>query len=158
MASWKPGSEPEKAGQVGAAGDFGVPTGAGPDDSDGTSNEFNSPVPRAHPGQAVIEPASGRNQTGVGQVGGSKRVHGTVVQGPDTQTATPGQGSDAATNPVARGDDSFAGEISSGEAQGQDDSMAPSQETQGLLPGDNQTNAGVPGKKDFPDAGENEDS
>ena len=136
---------------IGAGGTGLAATGPGddpgPDDSDGTSNQFASPLPAAaRHGQAVVEPAQGRNQTSVGRVGGSKRVTGTTVAGDiDMQTGPPGQGADAATNPTARGDDSFAGEVSSGEAQGQDLSMGPSQETQGAMPGDNQ----VDGQKDF---------
>jgi hypothetical protein len=224
MASWRPGSDPVPAGDVGASGDFGVPAGAGPDrerdyvnentkaadpgatqpmawehdgvrdhgagardsgpgsssagdvdpdivgvgtgggvaasgpgarpgpdDSDGTSNEFNSPVPQSRSKNVVIEPASGRNQTGVHKVGGSKRVRGTVAPGPDRTTVDDPEGADAATNPPARGDDSFAGEVSSGEASGQDLGVSPSSDTQGLTPGDNQTDTGAPGRKDFPD-------
>ena len=95
---------------VAASGDIG--RRPGPDDSDGTSDEFAS---GGH--------AQGRNQRDVGKVGGSKRVHGTVVSGGDDRSTTPsGQGADAATNP-ARDDDSFAGEISSGEAAGEDNEM-----------------------------------
>lgn len=206
MASWKPGSEPQRASEVGSEGDFGVPVGAGPsrdrdyvnentkrsdpgatqpfdwehdgkrdhgagardsgpgsgsagdldpdligfgtgggvaaspadeapgpDDSDGTSNEFASPLPPGAPG-VVVEPASGK-----GQSGPRRPIRGSVVQGTtDIQTGPEGQGSDAATNPAARGDDSFAGEISSGEAQGDDLPISPSSDTEGLIEGDNQ--------------------
>src|SRR5947209_2515019 len=57
-------------GGVAASGALHRPPG--PDDSDGTSNEF-----------AAGGPAQGENQTGVGQVGGSKRVPGsTIMAGP----------------------------------------------------------------------------
>lgn len=104
----------------------------GPDDSDGTSNEFASPVPAA-PQPGMIQPARGE-----GQSGPLKPIRGSVVQGdPDMQTGSRGQGADAVTNP-ARDDDSFAGEVSSGEAQGEDLPVSPSSDTQGLVEGDNQ--------------------
>jgi hypothetical protein len=112
----------------------------GPADSDGTSNEMASPLPNVPSDRAVIEPAHGAR--------GSNRIQGSLVQQPDLQTGPFGQGADAATNPAARGDDSFAAEVSSGEAQGQDNSMAPSQDTQGLSQEDNQ----MSGQKDFPDS------
>ena len=100
----------------------------GPDDSDGTSNEF-----------ASGPPAQGRNQTGVHQVGGNRQVSGSTVFGDvDLHTGPVGQGADAATNPSDRGDDSFAGEVSSGEAQGQTLGLSPSSDTQGLSQDDNQ--------------------
>ena len=73
----------------------------GPDDSDGTSNEF----------------ASGPQAQGKR---GSKyaKVEGSATQGAQ-DASTDHQGADAATGP-ARGDDSFAGEVSMGEASGQD--------------------------------------
>jgi len=81
----------------------------GPDDSDGSSDEFASP-PHAR----------GSHQSGAHEVGGSKRIPGsTISHDADVSTSHDGQGADAATNP-ARGDDSFAGEISSGEARGED--------------------------------------
>ena len=92
---------------IAASGEIGRPPG--PDDSDGTSNEF-----------AAGRPAQGRNQTGVGKVGGDKRVEGTLVSGGLDQHTNDGEGADDATNPQARGDDSFAAEISSGEARGED--------------------------------------
>jgi hypothetical protein len=98
----------------------------GPDDSDGTSDEMAS---GGH--------AAGRNQTGVHHVGGNKQVHGSVVQDPDIGQTPMGQGADAVNNP-ARGDDSFAGEVSLGEARGQDAPLPPSQDSQGLIEGDNQ--------------------
>jgi hypothetical protein len=101
----------------------------GPDDSDGTSREM-----------ASGPPAKGENQTGVGTIGGGGRVKGTTHSGEiDVTTGALPEGSDAATNPAARGDDSFAGEVSSGEAAGEDPSAAPSQETQGLSQEDDQT-------------------
>lgn len=94
-----------------ASGVTGRPLG--PDDSDGTSAEFASGAP-----------AQGRNQTHVGQVGGSKRVQGDVqTRGQDAST-NEGEGGDAITNPQARGDDAFAGEVSSGEARGEDNEAA----------------------------------
>ena len=212
MNTWKPGSEPARARNVAARGDFGVPVGtgrtrdrdyvtqntkridrgtqhpashehdgdrssgaggtysgpgsssggdldtditgvgfgggvsqAGPDDhvgadaSDGTSNEFASPVPPGRPGEVDVVPAQRRNQRGVGKVGGSKRVRGSVVsRDADVSTGQDAQGADAATNPNARGDDSFAAEISGGEASGEDLPISPSSDTQGARRGDNQ--------------------
>jgi hypothetical protein len=213
MKSWKPGSQPEQAAEVGSRGDFGVPEGigpsadrdyvsentkrsdpgasrpashehdgvrtsgagadysgpgsasggdidtdivgvgtggsglaqsgpddrTGPDDSDGTSNEFASPVPKGQAGQANVIPAQGRNQGGVGKVGGSKRVRGSTTRSsPDISTGQAAQGADAATNPEAQNEDSFMSEVSSGEASGQDLPIAPSQDTQGAVEGDNQ--------------------
>lgn len=101
---------------------------AGPDDNDGTSDEY-----------ASGGPAQGRNQTHTGQVGGSKRVAGsTVVRDTDLTTGPESQGADAATNPAARGDDSFVGEVSSGETRGEDSPLSPSSDTQGLSTEDNQ--------------------
>jgi hypothetical protein len=102
---------------------------AGPDDNDGTSNEYASGAP-----------AQGRNQTHAGQVGGSKRVAGgsTVARDLDMTTGPAGEGADAATNPSARGDDSFVGEVSSGEARDEDAPLSPSSDTQGLSNEDNQ--------------------
>jgi hypothetical protein len=106
----------------------------GPDDSDGSSDEFAS---GAH--------AHGRNQTLTGnKVGGSKRVAGGSTVSRDTDTSTGGgaQGAAAVTNPIheAGGDvkhtpndaygDSFASEISLGEASGEDAGMLPSSDTQ----------------------------
>jgi hypothetical protein len=204
MASWKPGSEAEKAKDVGGKGDFGVPMGSGPsrdrdyvnentkmsdpgaahpfdwehdgvrdhgvgarnvgpgsgsggdvdtdiigvgtggsgvaasgtvrgsgpDDSDGTSNEFGSAVPKSAKGGAVVEPARGKGQEElIGKVGGPKGVKGSTVQGRDMQSDPEGQGADAATNPAARGDDSFSGEVSRGEVGGDNASMGPTQDT-----------------------------
>ena len=88
----------------------------GADASDGTSAEM-----------ASGGPAQGRNQSGVHHVGGSKRVSGTTFDRSrgDASTTGDGQGADAISNPAARGDDSFSGEISSGEAAGQDNPMPP---------------------------------
>jgi hypothetical protein len=204
MESWKPGSEPDKAKQVGGTGDFGVPAGTGPsvdrdyaskntkrsdpgaaqpydwehdgvrdhgagardsgpgsasggdvdadiigvgaggagvaasgpndppgaDDTDGSP--VRTPVPSRRQGDAVIEPARGLNQTGVGRVGGSKRVAGSTAQGSDYASGPPNLGPDAANNPDAEQDDSFAGEVSAGEALGQDLGIPPSSDTQGL--------------------------
>lgn len=64
---------------------------------------------------------------------GSRPIgHAAVTGSPDVQTGSDAQGADAATNPAARGDDSFAGEISSGEARGDDLPVSPSSDTQGL--------------------------
>lgn len=115
---------------------IGVGTGgsgiaqAGPDDAplaadetDGSTDDYNSPVPQGQAGVVEVIPASGRNQTGVHQHGGSTQVAGSFRQGADVHSGgDDAQGADAATNPAARGDDSFAGEISSGEASGQDNS------------------------------------
>ncbi len=112
----------------------------GADESDGTSNEFNSPVPKGRAGEVEVIPAQGRNQSGVGKVGGSRRIReGSVVQrDADVSTGRDAQGADAATNPNARGDDAFAGEVSSGEAAGDDLPISPSSDPQGARAGDNQ--------------------
>jgi hypothetical protein len=104
----------------------------GPDDSDGSSDEFAS---GGH--------AQGRNQTLTGnKVGGSKRVTGGSTVSRDTDATTGGgaQGASAVTNPIheAGGDvkhtpndaygDSFASEVSLGEASGED--------SQGLVEGE----------------------
>ncbi|HEV2295588.1 MAG TPA: hypothetical protein VGR35_17195 [Tepidisphaeraceae bacterium] len=99
------------SGGIAASGTVGRPPG--PDDSDGTSNEF-----------AAGRPAQGRNQTGVGKVGGSKRVPGDVQTRGLDQHTNEGEGADDVTNAQARGDDSFAAEVSSGEARGEDNSPA----------------------------------
>ena len=109
------------------------------DDSDGSSNEM-----------ASGGPAQGRNQTGVHRVGGNKQVKGTVFSDADVHAGADHQGADAATNPLARGDDSFAAEVSTGEASGQDNSMAPSSDTDGQSFDD----GGMEGtQKDFTDSG-----
>lgn len=110
----------------------------GPDDSDGSSDEFAS---GGH--------AQGRNQSGVGQVGGSKRVAGTTHSADlDATTGGDGQGASAVTNPVHApgGDvahapddslgDGFAGEISIGEATGDDNALSPSSDSPGESPKD----------------------
>ena len=106
----------------------------GLDDSDGTSREMASGLP-----------AKGENQTGVGTIGGGGRVNGTTHSGDlDVTTGALPEGADAANNPTARGDDSFAGEVSSGEAVGEDLPDAPSQDADGLSQDDNQA-----GQKDM---------
>ena len=131
--------DPDVIGFGGGTGIAASGPGAesGPDDSDGTSNEMASGAP-----------AQGRNQTGVHRVGGNRQVEGTVFSDADVSAGADHQGADAATNPLARGDDSFAAEVSTGEASGNDLSMGPSQETQGLSQDDNQMNGP---QKDFDD-------
>ena len=92
---------------------------AGPDDSDGSSDEFAS---GGH--------AQGRNQSGIGKVGGDKRVRGgsTVSRDIDVTTGADGQTSDNVNNP-ARDDDSFAGEVTLGEAKGDDEPSRDADET-----------------------------
>ena len=107
----------------------------GPDDSDGSSDEF-----------AAGGHAEGRNQTNTGgKVGGSKRVNGGTTHSGDldAHTGGDGQGSSAVTNPIHElgGDikhaphdspgDAFAGEVSMGEAMGDDNPLSPSSDTQG---------------------------
>jgi hypothetical protein len=121
---------------IATSGIIGRPPG--PDDSDGSSDEFAS---GAH--------AQGRNQTLTGgQVGGAKRVGGGSTVSRDTDASTGGgsQGASAVTNPIheAGGDvkhtpndaygDSFASEVSLGEASGEG--------TQGLVEGDDQDSDG----------------
>jgi hypothetical protein len=102
-------------GGTGVAGSPSREHVPGPDDTDGTSNEF-----------AAGGPAKGENQTLVGKIGGNKRIDGTVHQPADDAASGPGgQGADATTSPDAnaRADaygDGFAGEISGGEATGGD--------------------------------------
>lgn len=131
---------PDSGPGSGSAGDLdtdiiGVGTGggvsiSGPDDRRGPDDVDEN----ARPSDALAGGghARGDNQTGVGQVGGAKRVRGSVVQTGDRASDTVGQGADAAVNPIAHDDDSFVGEISSGEAQGQDLGISPSSDTQGL--------------------------
>jgi hypothetical protein len=127
---------------VAASGVIGRPPG--PDDSDGSSDEF-----------AAGGHAQGRNQTLTGnKVGGSKRVAGTTHSGDVDASTADGQGASAVTNPVheAGGDlrhsprdsygDASASEVSLGEASGEDSGLSPSSDTQGLVPGDNQGNKG----------------
>jgi hypothetical protein len=102
---------------IASSGTIGRPPGA--DDSDGTSREF-----------AAGGPAQGRNQSNVGQVGGTKRVEGDVQTRGQDQSTNDGEGADDVTNVQARADDSFASEISSGEARGEDNS--PSEGTDDL--------------------------
>ena len=94
--------------------------GTGPDDSDGSSDEFAS---GGH--------AQGRNQSGVGKIGGGGRVRGgsTVSRDLDLTTGADGQTSDNVNNP-ARDDDSFAGEVTLGEAEGEDQPVAPASEAE----------------------------
>ena len=107
---------------IALSGNIGRPPG--PDDSDGSSDEF-----------AAGGHAEGRNQTLTGnKVGGSKLVRGgSTIQGDVDASTADGQGASAVTNPVheAGGDlrhsprdnygDSFASEISLGEASGETD-------------------------------------
>jgi hypothetical protein len=118
---------------VSLSGNIGRPSG--PDDSDGSSDEFAS---GGH--------AEGRNQTLTGnKVGGSKRVPGGTTHSSDRDASTggDGQGADASTNPLHElgGDvkhaphdsigDAFAGEVSTDEAQGGDNPLSPSSDDQG---------------------------
>jgi hypothetical protein len=126
---------------IATSGVIGRPPG--PDDSDGTSDEF-----------AAGGHAQGRNQTGVGKVGGSKRVAGTTHSGDVDASTSDAQGGSAVTNPrhEAGGDikhsprdnygDAFASEVSLGEASGEDLGLSPSSDTQGLAEGDNQGQKG----------------
>jgi len=63
----------------------------------------------------------------------------------DRSTSPDGEGASSAAEGMARGDDSFAGEVSMGEASGEDLSMSPSSDTQGLSQDENQFD----GQKDF---------
>lgn len=87
---------------------------SGPGDSDGSSAEM-----------ASGGPAEGRNQIGVHHVGGSKRVQGTTFARSfgETSITDGGRGAGPVSNSAAPGDDSFAGEISGGEAMGEDNPM-----------------------------------
>jgi hypothetical protein len=107
-------------GTGGTGVSMGGPSGRS---DDGTSREF-----------ASGGPAEGRNQTGVHHVGGNKRVHGTTIdRSPGDIASVPQhEGADSFTNPRVGGnrvgdlDDSFVGEISGGEAFGEDNPMPPS--------------------------------
>jgi hypothetical protein len=89
-------------GNVSASGATGEHT-PGPDDSDGTSNEF-----------ASGPPAEGRNQKNPRP----ERVKGSTVQLPDERTLQGSADDASGTNPT----DAAAGEITSGEASGGDNS------------------------------------
>ena len=78
----------------------------GKDDTDGSSREF-----------ASGGPATGKVSPGANQ------FRGSTYTGPDRSTADDAQGADAATAPQNRDDDSFKGEVSSGEASGQDNDV-----------------------------------
>jgi hypothetical protein len=130
---------------VGVAGGSGIAASApgtrvGADASDGSSDEM------ASGGRAA---GQNQNPDEVGKIGGSRTLNpGSVMNRADDGSTSPdGQGAAAATNPAARGDDSFAGEISFGEASGEDNAMSPSSDTQGLSQEDNQ----IDGQKDFTD-------
>jgi hypothetical protein len=121
---------------VATSGSIGRPPG--PDDSDGSSDEF-----------AAGGHAQGHHPT-PGRASGGSTVSG------DTDATTGGdrQGASAVTNPIHElgGDvrhtprdaygDSFASEISFGEASGEDNGLSPSSDTQGLVEGDNQSDSG----------------
>jgi hypothetical protein len=114
---------------VATSGVIGRPPG--PDDSDGSSDEFAS---GGH--------AKGHNQVPPGQLGGSKRVRGTTHSAErDASTWGDAQGGSAVTNPIHElgGDvlhaphdalgDAFASEVSIGEALGDDNALPPSSDT-----------------------------
>ena len=109
---------------IGLGTGSGIAAG-GPDDTidasetDGSSDQFAS---GGH--------AQGRNAIPRGHVGGDKRVRGgsTVSGDLDFHTGADGQTSDNVNNP-ARGDDAFAGEVTLGEALGEDNPVAPSSDT-----------------------------
>src|SRR5437667_12211410 len=75
MASWKPGSEAEKAKNVEAKGDFGVPVGSGPSRE---RDYVTQNTKRADPGAAP--PRSGADDGGEGLrtpgAGGFARAEG----------------------------------------------------------------------------------
>jgi hypothetical protein len=99
---------------VGAGGtglsQTGPDEGHGPDDSDGSAREFASGAPTKN----KKGPKAGK------VVGGDTVDHG----GGDIETTASGRGADAASRPprgdAERLDDSFVGEVSGGEAAGQD--------------------------------------
>jgi len=78
----------------------------GADETDGSSSQF-----------ASGKPATGRVPKHANEFKGS------TYTGPDRSTTGDEQGSDAATDPADRDDDSFKGEISSGEAMGEDNDV-----------------------------------
>jgi hypothetical protein len=82
----------------------------GADETDGSSNQF-----------ASGKPATGRVPKNANQFKGS------TYTGPDRSTTGDEQGTDAATDPDQRDDDSFKGEVSSGEAMGQDNEITTSE-------------------------------
>ena len=126
--------DPDFVGVAGGSGIAASPPGTriGADASDGSSDEFAS---GGH--------AQGRNQSpsDIGKVGGGQRLNpGSVMsRGADDRSTSPdGEGAASAAEGLARGDDSFAGEVSLGEASGEDLGVSPSSDTQGLSQEDNQ--------------------
>jgi hypothetical protein len=125
--------DPDFVGVAGGSGIAASPPGSriGADASDGSSDEFAS---GGH--------AQGRNQNQdeIGKVGGSQRLNpGSVMtRAADRSTSPDGEGAASAAEGTARGDDSFAGEVSLGEAAGEDLAMSPSSDTQGLSQDENQ--------------------
>ncbi len=107
--------DPDFVGVAGGSGIAQSPPGGrvGADASDGSSDEFAS---GGH--------AQGHNQ----QVGKSRKVNPGSVESraDDVSTSPHGQGGAAVTNPAARNDNSFAGEVSMGEAAGEDNPASPS--------------------------------
>jgi hypothetical protein len=93
---------------VAASGKIHDPSG--PDDSDGTSNEFAAPGPKGHARRR--------------QHGASESVKGTTIDrsGGDVSTTAPGQGAASMGQSIAGHDDASAGEISNDEAAGADNS------------------------------------
>lgn len=98
------------AGGAGLAQDVDKEHRPAADDSDGSSDEFAS---GPH--------AQGRNQSGVGKVGGDHNVEGSTVLHPDARTAGP-HGSDATSRQGdGNDDDAFVGELSTDEASGRNE-------------------------------------
>ncbi|HEX4795259.1 MAG TPA: hypothetical protein VH370_15795 [Humisphaera sp.] len=95
---------------------IGVGTGgsgiaaAGPDDNIGAADaNATAPSGKTKTKQKAPPRRNARNP-----------ARSSTVTEPDITAGADAQGADAATNPLARGDDSFAGEISRGEARGED--------------------------------------
>jgi hypothetical protein len=97
------------AGGTGLAQNIDTEHHAGADDSDGSSDEFASGS-GGH--------AQGRNQVGVGKVGGDHNVDGSTLLRPDERTDGP-HGADATSRQGdGNDDDAFVGEVSTDEASG----------------------------------------
>ena len=181
LASWKPGSEGDQAGNVVSKGDFGVheskasrgerdyvsrntkladpgnaqpwsnesadgvrTSGAGAHDSgDGSASggDIDTDIigvgtggstvsqsgPGSRPGKDDTDGSSREFASGGPATGdvprGANQFRGSTYTGPDRSTTGDEQGSDAATDPHDRDDDSFKGEVSKGEASGEDNEV-----------------------------------
>jgi len=181
MADWKPGSEPEQAGKVANAGDFGVSesrasrgerdyvsrntklsdpgaaqpwshenadgarvSGAGArasGEGSGSGGDIDTDIIGVGTGGSGVSASGPSDREGADETDGTSsqfasgkpaagrmpknanEFKGSTYTGPDRSTTGDAQGTDAATDPDQRDDDSFKGEISSGEARGEDNEI-----------------------------------